>query len=153
MNVSDIMVTMVETARPDTNLAAVAKLMWDHDCGFIPVVDASGSVVGVITDRDICIAAATRGQPPDRLVAAEVMSGPVRACLPEDPIDRVLAEMKQFRVRRLPVIDTSGRLKGVISMNDIVLAAERAGGPSPKPVLSAIAGICRHRGIQAASAA
>ena len=147
MKTSDIMVKNVQACRPETDLAAVAKLMWDHDCGFIPVVDAAGSVVGAITDRDICIATATRGQPPDRLAAADVMSGPVRACLPSDTIVNVLAEMKRFRVRRLPVIDAHGRLTGVISMNDIVLAAERSKGPTLKPIVSTLAAICEHRTV------
>lgn len=152
MKTSEIMIADVQTCRPDTDLAAVAKLMWDHDCGFIPVVDATGSVVGAITDRDICIATATRRQPPERLTAAEVMNGPVRACLPGDTIVNVLAEMKQFRVRRLPVIDATGRLKGVISMNDIVLAAERSKGPALKGIVSALAAICEHRAVAPAAA-
>ncbi|OFV91851.1 MAG: hypothetical protein A3G76_13435 [Acidobacteria bacterium RIFCSPLOWO2_12_FULL_65_11] len=152
MKASDIMTTNVQTCRPDTNLAVIAKLMWDHDCGFIPVVDAAGSVTGTITDRDICIASATRREPPERLIAAEVMNGPVRACLPGDTIVNVLAEMKQFRVRRLPVIDANGRLMGVISMNDIVLAAERSKGPALKPIVSALAGICEHRTVTPAAA-
>jgi CBS domain-containing protein len=152
MKTSDIMVTDVQTCCPDTDLAAVAKLMWDHDCGFIPIVDAAGRVVGTITDRDICIASATRGQPPNRLTAAEVMAGPVRTCLPGDTIVNVLAEMKKFRVRRLPVIDANGRLKGVISMNDIVLAAERSKGPALKPIVSTLAAICEHRTVAPAAA-
>jgi CBS domain-containing protein len=145
MKTSDIMMTNVQTCRPDADLAAVAKLMWDHDCGFIPVVDAAGSVIGTITDRDICIATATRRQPPERLTAADLMNSPVRACLPSDTIIKVLAEMKHFRVRRLPVIDANGKLKGVISMNDIVLAAERSKGPALKPIVSTLAAICEHR--------
>ena len=152
MKASDIMMTNVQTARPDTNLAAVAKLMWDHDCGFIPVVDAAGKVVGTITDRDICMATATRREPPERLAAENVMNGPVRACQPGDSIVNVLAEMKQFRVRRLPVIDAHGRLKGVVSMNDIVLAAERTKGPALKPIVSTLAAICEHRAVAPAAA-
>ena len=73
MQVQQIMTTDVVTCRPDTNLAVVAKLMWDRDCGFVPVIDAAGRVAGVITDRDICIASATRRLLPDQITAAKAM--------------------------------------------------------------------------------
>jgi len=82
MKVRDVMTADVQACQPATDLAAVTKVMWDHDCGFVPVVDRAGTVVGAITDRDICIAAATRGLPPAQIAAFQVMSSPVRACLP-----------------------------------------------------------------------
>jgi len=152
MKVRDVMTADVQACQPDTDLAAVTKLMWDHDCGFVPVVDRAGTVVGAITDRDICIAAATRGLPPAQIAAFQVMSSPVRACLPSDTITNVLATMKQFKVRRLPVIDANGLLKGVVSMNDIVLATEHSKGPALKAIVSTLAAICEHRTATSAAA-
>jgi len=148
MRVRDVMSAPAETCRPETDLAAVAKLMWDHDCGFVPVVGAAGALVGVITDRDICIATTTRRLLPEHISAAQAMSSPIHACLPTDTTSEALATMKQFRIRRLAVIDKDGHLRGVISLNDIVLASERKGEPAAKDIVSALAGICAHRSIE-----
>jgi CBS domain-containing protein len=153
MQVKQIMTTDIATSRPDTNLAAISKLMWDRDCGFVPVVDAAGKVVGVITDRDICIASATRRLVPEQIPAAQAMKrAPIQTIQPEEMIDKALATMRQFQVRRLPVIAADGTLKGVISMNDIVMAAQQKEGPVPADILSTLAAICAHRPAKVAAA-
>lgn len=152
MKAREIMTTPPHICRPDSNLADVTRLMWDYDCGFIVVVAAGGAVEGVITDRDICIAAATRRRVPEQLTAGEVMSGAVQSVLPDDSISSVLAAMKQFKVRRLPVIDADGQLQGIVSMGDIVLAAGERGGPAPREVIATMAAICAHRQTAAAPA-
>jgi predicted transcriptional regulator len=101
-----------------------------------------------ITDRDICNAAATRGLPPSHIAASDAMSQPVHACMAGDDVSEALSVMKQFRVRRLPVIEKSGVLKGVVSMNDLVAAAGRAKGPAAKDVLATLSAICAHRSKQ-----
>jgi CBS domain-containing protein len=153
MQVNQIMTTDVATARPETNLAAIAKLMWDRDCGFVPVVDAAGKVVGVITDRDICIATATRRLLPEQIPASQAMSRqPVHTCLPDDTTTQALATMKHFQVRRLPVVAADGTLKGIVSTNDIVLASGQREAPVPAEIVSALAAICAHRPVKAAAA-
>jgi CBS domain-containing protein len=67
MKARDVMSQPPYTCGPNTDLATVAKIMWDHDCGFVPVVDASGSVTGAVTDRDICIATSTRRLLPEHI--------------------------------------------------------------------------------------
>ncbi len=152
MQVKQVMTSDVATCQPDTNLAVVAKLMWDRDCGFVPVVDEAGKVAGVITDRDICIASATRRLLPEQITAAEAMRRPpIHTVQPEDAIETALARMKQFQVRRLPVVAADGTLKGVVSMNDIVLASQRKDGPSPADIVATLSGICAHRPAQAAA--
>src|SRR5215510_12784995 len=84
VTVSEIMTSKVKSCGADTDLAAVAKTMWDCDCGVVPVIDETQRVIGMITDRDICIAAATRSEAPSHLRAREVMTrGAVHACAPE----------------------------------------------------------------------
>ena len=73
------------------------------------------------------------------------MSHPIHACMATDDVSEALAVMKQFRIRRLPVIDKSGMLKGVVSMNDLVTVAGRAKGPAAKDVLATLSAICAHR--------
>jgi CBS domain-containing protein len=153
MQVKQIMTSDIATCRPDANLAAVAKLMWDRDCGFVPVVDAADKVVGVITDRDICIASATRRLPPEQITAGQAMGrAPIHTVQPADSIEKTLAKMKQFLVRRLPVIAADGTLKGVVSMNDIVVASQRKAEPNPTDVVPTLAAICARRPVKVAAA-
>jgi len=153
MQVKQVMTTEIATCRPDTNLAVAAKLMWEKDCGFMPVVDAEGKVAGVITDRDICIASATRRLLPDQITAAQAMRrAPIQTTQPEETIEKALATMKQFQVRRLPVLAADGTLKGVVSMNDIVLASQQKEGPAAADIVSTLSAICAHRPANVAAA-
>jgi CBS domain-containing protein len=120
--VSEIMTSKVKSCGADTDLAAVAKTMWDCDCGVVPVIDDTQRVIGIITDRDICIASATRSEAPAQLRAHEVMAhGDVHACAPDDDVRTALRTMKRHRVRRLPVLDRQQRLLGILSLNDLVV--------------------------------
>jgi CBS domain-containing protein len=152
MKARDVMSQPPYTCGPNTDLATVAKVMWDHDCGFVPVVDASGIVAGVITDRDICIAASTRRLLPEHISAGQVMTTPIHACLSDDGISDVLVTMKQFRIRRVPVIEANGRLQGVISLNDLVLASNDKREPQASDIVSTMAAICAHRQVESAAA-
>ena len=145
MNIKQIMTSNPTTCRTDTNLAAVTQKMWDHDCGFVPVVDDAGQIVGVITDRDICIACATRRRLPEQLTAGEVMHAqPIHTTRPDDPVEIGLMAMQQFRVRRLPVVASDGTLCGVVSMNDIIVASQEKNDPKAVDVVGALSGICAH---------
>jgi CBS domain-containing protein len=153
MQVQQIMTTNVATARPEMNLAAICQLMWDRDCGFVPVVDASGKVSGVITDRDICIASATRRLLPEQINVARAMRPlPIHTTRPESTLEQALATMKQHQVRRLPVVAADGTLKGILSMNDVVLAFQHKDGPASAEIVSTLAAICAHRTGKVAAA-
>jgi CBS-domain-containing membrane protein len=86
------------------------------------VTDSTGQVIGMITDRDICIALGTRNRAAAHIRAEEVISDKPFVCRPNDDVRKALATMKEQRVRRLPVVDADGKLLGVLSVNDIVLA-------------------------------
>ncbi len=111
----------------DTNLGSATELMWVGNCGFLPVTGASGKVVGVVTDRDICIALGTRNRLAGEVTVVDVMSNRLFACSPDDDVHVALQTMKEGGVRRLPVTVESGILVGVISMDDLLLRAESAG--------------------------
>jgi len=145
MTARELMSTPVQTCRPDADLAAVTRVMWDHDCGFVPVVDTEGHVAGVVTDRDICVASATRRLAPERIAVSQVMSTGVRSCLLDDAAEDVLATMSAHRIRRVPVVDASGHLQGVLSFNDLVRAVGRKGAPTAATVVAAMAGVCAPR--------
>lgn len=142
MKVREIMTSDVKACRPETNLAEAVKLMWDRDCGVLPVVKTDGKVFGVITDRDICIAMATRGETADRIAVRDVTAGNAYTCLPEDDATAALQTMKAQRVRRLPVVDAEGRLQGILSLNDVVT---HAGAASPAEIVGTLTSICEHR--------
>ena len=155
MKVRDVMTGVVKSCGPDTNLAAAAMIMWESDCGAVPVLDDAGKVIGMITDRDICMAVATKGREASLIAVGEVITGNVFSCLPEDDLSDALKTMRNEQVRRLPVINGDGELRGILSVNDVLLRAEVAGGKKT-PALSyteaadTLKSICRHRAPQAA---
>ena len=89
----------------------------------VPVVDAEGSVVGVVTDRDICMGAYTQGRPLGEIPVGAVMARKVHTCRADESAAVAMLAMTQLQVHRLPVVDGSGALVGVISTNDLVRAA------------------------------
>jgi CBS domain-containing protein len=125
MTVRELQTSNVKTVSPDTDLAVVAKLMWEGDCGAVPVVTDDRKVIGMITDRDICIAAATRSKPPAEIRAGEVISTNhgVHAVKPDDDVRTALRTMRKHKVRRLPVVDREQRLAGIVSINDLAINA------------------------------
>jgi len=132
MKVQDIMTSDVQSCGPDTNLAAAAQMMWDRDCGVLPVLNVQGHVMGMITDRDICMATATKNRPPSEITVGETVSGKAHTCKMSEDIHVAMDIMKRERVRRLPVVDEEGVLQGLVSMNDfILLAGEAKGGKAP----------------------
>ena len=150
MRVLEIMMRTPYFCHPESNLGEAAELMWKGTCGFLPVVGSEGNVVGVVTDRDICIALGTQGRPSGELTAAEVMSKKVFSCAPEDDVHVALVAMREGRVRRLPVITKEGALVGVISVDDVLLRAEttgvrKAAGVSAEEIVNAFRAINTHQ--------
>ncbi|MDE3155444.1 MAG: CBS domain-containing protein [Acidobacteriota bacterium] len=129
MKVRDLMVRTVVSCTADTTLAQAAELMHAHNCGALPVVDAAGRVYGMVTDRDICMGVAPRHLPPAHIAVREVMAHRVHACGPDDDVLVTLATMRGHGVRRLPVIDDSGHLEGIVSVSDVIRVEGRAGVP------------------------
>ena len=150
MRVVDIMMGTPYFCRPETNLGSATELMWTGNCGFLPVVGSEGEVVGVVTDRDICIALGTRGRPSGEVTVADVMSKKVYSCAPDDDVRVALSAMRDGRVRRLPVITREGDLVGVTSMDDVLLRAEGSGAAqavaiSSEEVVNALRAINTHQ--------
>ena len=127
MKVKEVMMGTPYTCRNETNLGEAAELMWKANCGFLPVTETDGKVCGVVTDRDICIALGTRNKVAGEVTVGEVMGNKLLACSPEDEIHVALLTMRDGHVRRLPVLDSNGKIAGVLSMDDILPRAEPAG--------------------------
>ncbi len=144
MKVREVMTKTPTCCEPDTNLATAASLMWLNDCGALPVMEY-GRLVGIITDRDICIALGTRNHIAAALRVREVASREVHTCSPQDTVRSAMATMRRTRVRRLPVVDDAGELAGILSLNDIVLASGcRPGQIDVDEVVTTMKGISEH---------
>ena len=116
------------TCTPDDSCHEAARLMWEHDCGVLPVVARDGTLCGMITDRDICMAACLRGLKLEEMRVNEVMAQEVASCRPGDPIGVAERTMSRCQVRRLPVVDPDNQVVGVLSLNDLAREAEQEGG-------------------------
>jgi len=144
MKVRDIMVKDVKITSPLTNLAAVAEIFWKEGCGTLPVME-NGRVVGMITDRDICIALGTRNMKAADTPVKDVALPKLFFCAPGDDIHTALKTMSAQKVRRLPVIDDEGRIQGILCLDDIVLhAEERAADLTYFDVVETLKAICEH---------
>jgi CBS domain-containing protein len=120
-------------------LTKAAGVMWQRDCGAVPVLDAGNKVIGMVTDRDICIAVTSRDWRASEIMAGELCSGNIFTCAPNDELKKVLKLLRKNQLRRLPVIDGDGRLVGIITLADIVNAAgakKKHKGLSPQKVFS-----------------
>jgi CBS domain-containing protein len=127
MRVKEVMVGTPISCNTETNLASAVEMLWIRNCGMLPVVGNDGKVVGVVTDRDICIALGTRDQLPGEVTVGEVMSGKLFFCAPDDDVRSALDTMRREKVRRLPVVGNDGIIQGVLSMDDLVhLAGDRS---------------------------
>jgi CBS domain-containing protein len=133
MNVKDVMMRTPVFCGPETNAGAAAEIMWNRNCGLLPIVDAEGKVAGVVTDRDLCIALGTRNARAGEISLREITTGRVYFCYPEDDIHDALRTMTHQKVRRLLVLDKDGRLQGILSMDDLVRhATDRSLGKFPE---------------------
>ena len=149
MKVKEIMTSDAKVCDLNASLADAAKMMWDNDCGVLPVLKDGKEIVGLITDRDICMGIAMRDGNPSGISVEEVMTGTVYSVMPEDDVHQALETMQAHRVRRLPVVDPEGQLKGMLSINDVTLHAEeqtgrQATGLSFSDVVKAYKSICAH---------
>jgi CBS domain-containing protein len=121
MNVGKMMTRSVKTCDLGTNLEMAAKMMWDNDCGALPIIDEGGHPLGMVTDRDIAMSSALNHKPLWDLTSGEVMGGrKLFTCKENDDVRTALSIMQAHKVRRLPVVDGDGRLQGILSIDDIV---------------------------------
>ena len=152
MKVKEIMSANAKACTLTDNLADAARSMWNTDCGILPVVAEGGKVVGLITDRDICMAAAIQGRHLENIAIEDVSSGRVFSCKPDDDVRVALKLMQENKVRRLPVVADDGKLAGILSMNDIVVNAKelpdkKGANVSYADVVETYKAICAHAAV------
>jgi CBS domain-containing protein len=148
MNVEQMMNRGAVACRSHETLQDAARKMWERDLGFLTVVDEHGRLIGTITDRDICMAAFTRGIRLNEATVDSVMAKTVQVCQATDPVSRAEQLMIQNQLHRLPVVDEAKRPIGVVTVADLAkLAADRpsAGGVSCEEVARTLREVCPPR--------
>jgi CBS domain-containing protein len=130
VKIEDIMTRDVRTCTTSDSLATAAQIMWEIDCGAVPVLDTEDRVVGIITDRDLAMAAHLQGVPLRESRVTSAMARDVKTCSPRDTPATVQAIMQQHKIRRVPVVDEHRRLLGIVSLGDLAyaMAAEQTLG-------------------------
>ncbi len=148
MRAQDLMTRHIATCHVNDALSIAARMMWDHDCGAIPVVHDDGSLAGMITDRDICMAAYTQGRPLDEILVNIAMAKHVVSARPDQGLDEVEQLMAEHQVRRIPVIDGDNKPIGMISLKDVALESFRPDATirnGPSKIGHVLAAICKPR--------
>ena len=146
MNVNQLMTTNLRTCSPQDTLDCAARIMWENDCGVVPIVESGDRVVGMITDRDICIAAYTQNRLLNQIPVSSIAMKPVVTVRPEDTAQTAESSMQRHLIRRLAVVDGNGRLVGMLSLNDLVRNSGRSNRDlPPDEVVRTLAAICQPR--------
>ena len=145
MPIQDVMSTRVVSCRFETPLNDVAGMMWEYDCGAIPVLGNDGRLAGMITDRDICMAAYTQGRPLHALHAGQAMSKEAFSCRPTDEVDAALRVMTDRMVRRVPIVNGDRQLVGMLSLADVARYAVAKKDALQQKVVHALTTICQPR--------
>lgn len=138
MQIQNIMNRHVQTCRPDDSMNEAVRLMWEQDIGCVPVVDDQRKVLGMLTDRDACMAAYTQGRRLQDLPVRLAMSRGATACRAQDDAETALGVMSGAQVHRLPVVDEEDRLVGIVSVTDLIRAAQAETGAARQHAAGAV---------------
>jgi CBS domain-containing protein len=149
MLVRDAMSSDPSACSSTDTLEQATRILWEMDVGCVPVVNEEGTPVAMLTDRDICMAAYTSGKPIHMLHVQSAMSRGVFSCKDSDSVAQAEHIMRNWQVRRLPVVDARDQLVGVLSLNDIVRSrtASKVGRVKERvvgDVVDTLNAICRH---------
>jgi len=153
MKIEEIMQRNVSVCRRDDSLNIAAKVMWENDCGCVPVItsNGNGAVIGMLSDRDICMAAYTQGKSLAEIPVTVAMAHSVLTCKPSDDLALAEAMMREARIHRIPVVDDKGAVVGIVSLTDIARNALSIGDGkvalgTQAEVTRTLAAICEPRG-------
>lgn len=145
MKVEEVMQQKVYACRPQDSLRVPAQLMWDQDIGCVAVINDDGKPVGMITDRDVLMGLYTSGRSLDTQQVSNAMSKELVSVQFGQTVQAAEALMMQKQIRRLLVLDRNGKLNGILSLNDLALAAGRQRDVKPEEVIATLASICQPR--------
>jgi len=146
MKIKDLMTRAPRTCSPESTLAEAALAMGEARCGVLPVVEG-GRTVGMLTDRDVCLALTREDGRPSEVPVNRAMTRDVHYVKEEETHSRALQLMRRWRVRRLPVLGGDGALRGIVTLDDLALRATAAGedGPSWADLVGTFQAICERQ--------
>jgi CBS domain-containing protein len=124
LRVEDVMTHNPQCCSPDDDLATVANVMWDLDVGCVPIVGDGRRIAGMVTDRDIAMAALLNGKALHELRVSNVMAKQIVTANLGDRLRTVQELMRKSKVRRVPVVDGDKKVVGIVSLHDLVRAAK-----------------------------
>jgi CBS domain-containing protein len=145
MKVEEVMNRTVYTCKPSDSLKAAAQQMWAHDIGCLAVTDDAGKAIGMVTDRDLLMCAHLGGKALSDEEVSCAMSKELHAVRIGEPVTAAEALMQRKQVRRIAVIGAEGRIAGILSLNDLALAAGKKKDVRPEEVVATLASICQPR--------
>jgi len=150
LRVKDLMSAQPHACAVSEPASAAARIMWEHDCGIVPVVSGDGRLVGVVTDRDICMATYLQGRPPAEIPVRQLMTREPIACHPDDEVLWAEHLMAERQIHRLPVVDHHGAPVGMLSLGDLARGSTASGdgrrkGDLRDDLLQTMAAIARPR--------
>ena len=147
MKVGDLMIRRVHSCAPTDSLASVMQILWERDLGALPVVNEAGQPIAMITDRDVAVAAYTQGRPLPEIPVQTAMSQRVHAAHVSDALTAAERTMRVHQLRRLPVVDESSRLVGIVTASDLVrLRAQPDAAPTHVgDIVQTLAAVARPR--------
>jgi len=152
MRVAELMKREVQVCHLADSLDKVARSLWEHDVGAVPAVADSGMPLGMVTDRDICMAALFSGRALGDMTVEEILRSegprPAVTCSQFSSVADALAAMKRAKVRRLPVVNEAGLLVGVVSIADLAQATGKVREVRPTEVLEVLKAVTAARGLQ-----
>ncbi len=125
MKIEKIMTKAVGCCVSEDTLTKVAKIMRQKNCGGVPIIDGENQVIGIITDRDVCLAALSQNKKISQIKAAELIGAKIISCAASDKIEDALKKMRKNQIKRLPVIGKNGELVGILSVSDVLMSARK----------------------------
>lgn len=156
MKIAELMTSNVRTCSPDDTLNRAAQIMWENDCGAVPIVDDEGRITGILTDRDVCMAAYTQGKPLAEIPVGSAAAKAIVSARPDDTVETVATRMQDAQVRRVPIVDDGGHIVGIVALGDIArqlslptasggAVTRKPNGLSADPVARTLAAISQPR--------
>ena len=125
MKVKEIMTASPASCTEDTPLQDIARTMVGRDCGSIPVVRNGRTLAGIITDRDVVVRAVAEGRNPLTLKAKDCMTSPAISIADDATLNECTDLMESKKIRRVPVVDKSGSLVGIVAQADVARHASQ----------------------------
>jgi len=147
MKVKDVMKTNVSFCSTEDSLMKAAEVMRHRDCGVVPIVDEDKKVVGMLTDRDLCLAVVARNRKASDVKTEELLRGKAIVCAAEDKLEDALRKMRKYQVKRLAAIGADGEVVGILSVTDVLQLAVRKDKKLKKKVYATLKAIFKPRPI------